>query len=304
LRNEPDWPWLPLQRHGQGVQSLSVIFLFQAFVEHLLAELYEPESAPVLALEEPETHLHPQAARTLWTHVNALPGQKLITTHSPYFVQHIPFRDLRLVRLTERGTEVHWLPARFAASIPHVAALDSIVTNSRGLLMYDRALQMLTVNGSLEETAYRNLLTCYGAHPDRATIVGVLRELRDRSLLYISDQELRSLETFARRIRGEIFFARRWFIVEGQAEYLIVHSLARSLGYDFDEHGVAVIDAVNNGNPVTFAVLARALSIPWLAVFDGDLEGQKYCQAIGNRDHRRRKMQEASSRPSRTAIAC
>jgi putative ATP-dependent endonuclease of OLD family len=39
LRNEPDWPWLPLQRHGQGVQSLSVIFLFRAFVEHLLAEL-------------------------------------------------------------------------------------------------------------------------------------------------------------------------------------------------------------------------------------------------------------------------
>ena len=62
LRNEPDWPWLPLQRHGQGMQSLSVIFLFQAFVKHLLAELYEPESVPVLALEEPETHLHPQAA--------------------------------------------------------------------------------------------------------------------------------------------------------------------------------------------------------------------------------------------------
>src|SRR5207237_10757403 len=67
LRNEPDWPWLPLERHGQGVQSLSVIFLFQAFVEHLLSDLYEPESTPVLALEEPETHLHPQAARTLWT---------------------------------------------------------------------------------------------------------------------------------------------------------------------------------------------------------------------------------------------
>ena len=56
LRNEPGWPWLPLQRHGQGVQSLSVIFLFQAFVNHLLSELYEPESTPVLALEEPETH--------------------------------------------------------------------------------------------------------------------------------------------------------------------------------------------------------------------------------------------------------
>jgi putative ATP-dependent endonuclease of OLD family len=50
--------------------------------------------------------------------------------------------------------------------------------------------------------------------------------LRDRSLLFIDDEELRALETFARRIRGEIFFARRWMIVEGQAEYLIVHVLA------------------------------------------------------------------------------
>ena len=78
LRNEPDMPWLPLGRPGQGVQSLSIIFLFQAFVEHLLAELYEADSAPILALEEPETHLHPQAARTLWAHVKDLPGQKII----------------------------------------------------------------------------------------------------------------------------------------------------------------------------------------------------------------------------------
>ena len=123
LRNEPDWPWLPLQRHGQGVQSLSVIFLFQAFVEHLLAELYEEDSAPVLALEEPETHLHPQAARTLWAHVKELPGQKLITTHSPYFVQHVPFRDLRLVRLTGNGTEVKSLPPNFSTRVhmwPHL----------------------------------------------------------------------------------------------------------------------------------------------------------------------------------------
>ena len=123
LRNEPDWPWLPLQRHGQGMQSLSVIFLFQAFVQHLLTELYEPESVPVLALEEPETHLHPQAARTLWRHVSKLPGQKIITTHSPYFVQHVPFRDLRMVSLTEKGTEIRWLPPSFSATIPHVVAL-------------------------------------------------------------------------------------------------------------------------------------------------------------------------------------
>jgi putative ATP-dependent endonuclease of OLD family len=98
------------------------------------------------------------------------------------------------------------------------------------------------------------------------------------------DAELRALETFARRIRGEIFFARRWVIVEGQAEYLIVHALARVLGYDLDEHGVSVIDAVNNGHPATFAALARALGIPWVAVLDGDAAGLGYVRAIAERD--------------------
>ncbi|HUZ96642.1 MAG TPA: AAA family ATPase [Edaphobacter sp.] len=284
LRNEPHWPWLPLQRHGQGVQSLAVIFLFQAFVEHLLAELYEPESTPVLALEEPETHLHPQAARTLWTHVSALPGQKIITTHSPYFVQRVPFRDLRLVQLTENGTEIRWLPPSFSARVPHVPALDAVVAGTGGLLAYDRAARTLTVGGKLEVATYRDLLTCYGTHAERAVIQGVLRELREKSLLYMSDHELRALETFARRIRGEIFFARRWLIVEGQGEYLIVHALARALGYDLDEHGVSVIDAVNNGHPATFAALARALGIPWMAVFDGDPAGVGYVRAISARE--------------------
>jgi putative ATP-dependent endonuclease of the OLD family len=283
LRNEPDWPWLPLQRHGQGVQSLSVIFLFQAFVEHLLAELYEAESSPVLALEEPETHLHPQAARTLWTHVNALPGQKIIATHSPYFVQHVPFRDLRLVRLTENGTEIRWLRPSFLAQVPHVPGLDTVVAAAQGLLIYNRPAQTLTVRGKLDERVYRELLACYGTHPDRAVITGVLRELKDESLLYMPDEELRSLETWARRIRGEIFFARRWLIVEGQGEYLIVHALARALDYDLDEYGVSVIDAVNNGHPATFAALARALGIPWIAVLDGDVAGQNYITSITNR---------------------
>lgn len=185
LRNEPTWPWLPLQRHGQGVQSLSVIFLFQAFVDHLLKELYEPESTAVLALEEPETHLHPQAARTLWGHVNQLPGQKIITTHSPYFVQHVPFRDLRLVQLTDYGTCVCSLPSNFSAIVPHVAALDPIIANSGGLLTFDRATNTLTVNGELDENRHRDLQTCYGTHSERAVVSGVLRQLRDKSRLFM-----------------------------------------------------------------------------------------------------------------------
>lgn len=283
LRNAPDQPWLPLRRQGQGIQSLSVIFLFQAFVDHLLHELYEEGSEPVLTLEEPETHLHPQAARTLWAHVDKLPGQKIITTHSPYFVQHVPFRDLRLVRLTANGTEVRSLPASFSATIPVLHGLDAVVRGAAGLLHYERSSETLTVRGALDDRRYRALLKCCGTHDQQKEIKRALRNLRDRSSLHITDDELEGLERFARRMRGEIFFAERWMIVEGQADYLLVHVLARALDYDLDQHGVAVIDAQNNGNPATFAALARALAIPWLAVFDGDNAGRKFVEAIRRR---------------------
>ena len=283
LRNGRDLPWLPLRRQGQGIQSLSVIFLFQAFVDHLLSELYEPGSEPVLALEEPETHLHPQAVRTLWGRVDALRGQKIVTTHSPYFVQHVPFRDLRIVRLTSKGTKVWSLSASFSASIPSLDGLEGVVAGSDGLLTYQQASETLTVHGALDEKNFRALLACCGEDKHRAELEKRLRDLRDRSSLYIDDSELQALETHVRRMRGEIFFAERWLIVEGQADYLVVHALAQAMKYDLDQHGVSVIDAQNNGNPATFAALARALGIPWLAVFDGDDAGQRFVRAIANR---------------------
>ncbi len=283
LRNEPDLPWLPLRRQGQGIQSLSVIFLFQAFVDHLLAELYEPDSEPVLALEEPETHLHPQAVRTLWHEVEALPGQKIVTTHSPYFVQLVPFRDLRLVRLTAKGTEVRSLPASFSESFPHVDGLDAVVNEAGGLLSYESASGKLMVHGSLKESHYRALLRCCTQHERRSDLESRLRALKERSSLHVADGELLALETFARRMRGEIFFAERWLIVEGQADHLLVHAIAHALDYDLDRYGVSVIDAQNNGNPATFVALARALDIPWLAVFDGDEAGEGFVRNIEGR---------------------
>jgi putative ATP-dependent endonuclease of OLD family len=65
---------------------------------------------------------------------------------------------------------------------------------------------------------------------------------------------------------------------------LLAHALGKGLGYELDDHGVSVIDAKNNGNPDTFAALARALGIPWIAVFDGDPAGLGYVRAIAGRD--------------------
>jgi putative ATP-dependent endonuclease of OLD family len=77
-------------------------------------------------------------------------------------------------------------------------------------------------------------------------------------------------------VRGEIFFARRWVLVEGQCEYLLVRAIGQALDYDLDQHGVAVIDFQNNGNASIYPALADAFNIPWSMVTDGDAEKAKF----------------------------
>jgi putative ATP-dependent endonuclease of OLD family len=283
-QTDPAKPWLPLVKHGQGVQSLSVMFLFRSFVEFLLADLYRPESEAVLALEEPETHLHPQAARSLFRHVDALYGQKIVSTHSPYFLQHVPFRDLRVVRAGPDGTTVQSLPREFRCRLPLLAALNPIIAASAGLLQYDNGLGELVIKGTLPTPTYNDLLVAYHGRPDTAELHARLRAAKDASLEFVPDAELTKLETFARRIRGEIFFANKWLLVEGQSEYHIVHGMAHALGYDLDEHGVSVIDFQNNGNPECFAALARALGYPWVMVVDGDQAGNQFVASVAARN--------------------
>ena len=287
-------PWLPLTRHGQGVQSLSVMFLFRSFVELVLEELFNPESEPILAMEEPETHLHPQASRTLFGHIDALDGQKIVSTHSPYFLQHVPFRDIRVVRASPDGTRVLSLPRKFSCSAPKPDALDQVIANSGGLLSYDNALSELIVHGELAQQPYQTLLTTYATYGQWPEFQVELRRLRDASLEFVPDEELEKLETFARRIRGEIFFATRWLLVEGQSEYHLLHGIAKGMGYDLDEFGVSVIDFQNNGNPECFAALGRALGYPWVMVVDGDDEGNRFLADVKSRNFSNEFMAEHS----------
>lgn len=91
---------LPIARHGEGTQSLTVLMLFDAFLKSDLARKQGiNESRPIVALEEPEAHLHPTAIRALWKTISKIDSQKIIATHSGDLLSEVdPFSIRRLYR--------------------------------------------------------------------------------------------------------------------------------------------------------------------------------------------------------------
>jgi putative ATP-dependent endonuclease of OLD family len=284
MRNEDLRPWLPLGHHGQGLQSLAVIFLFQAAVLQQLAEAEQPGVEAVFAIEEPEAHLHPQAARTLWNRTQALSGQKLLTTHSPYFVQHVPLRDIRLVRLRGGRTEVSALASTIVSDLPWNASLDGFLRGGSGrVFLRDPTTGRLAAKSYFDAAMADSLAHCYRRDADPAAREAEIRALRHRCRVLPTADDENELGFHGRRVRGEIFFARRWILVEGVTEYLLLHAIGEALGLSLDAHGIAVIDFQQSGSAGIYPALAEAFGIPWHMITDGDQEAVKFRQQIRDR---------------------
>jgi len=228
--------------------------------------------------------LHPQAARTLWERVQALSGQKLMTTHSPYFVQHVPLPDLRLVRLRGGCTEVASLPRHIVSDLPWNAALDGFVRGAGGRIFFQDALtNRVAARCWFDMDMACRLLRCYRRDPDLPQRTEAVRRLCHACRILPSTEDEEELGFHGRRVRGEIFFARRWILVEGVTEYLLVHALGRALGWPLDTHGAAVIDFQQSGSAGIYPALAQAFGIPWHMIVDGDGEAAKFRQQILDR---------------------
>jgi len=119
--------------------------------------------------------------------------------------------------------------------------------------------------------------------PAKADAVGRFR-YSCRVLPTAQDEE--ELGFHGRRVRGEIFFARRWILVEGVTEYLLVHALGKALGWPLDTHGVSVVDFQQSGSAGIYPALAEAFGIPWHMIVDGDNESIKFKQQILDRGFR------------------
>jgi len=276
VRHEDQRPWLPLDHHGQGLQSLAVLFLFQAAVKEQLASSSRLGIAPVYAIEEPEAHLHPQAARTLWQRLSILAGQKLVTTHSPYFVQHVPLHNLRIVRLVNGRTVIAMLPRSVVSNSRWNDRVGKVADKSSGRIVKDTESGCVSATTWLGDGLLNSLIGCWKGDADEQERRDDIQRLRHSARMLITADEEQELGTLGRRVRGEIFFARRWALVEGVCEYVLLHAIGRGIGWSLDEHGVAVIDFQNNGNASIYPSLATAFGIPWRMVTDGDAESVKF----------------------------
>lgn len=138
---------LPISQHGAGTQSLAVMFLFEAFLNSQLAEAYDKDSEPLLALEEPESHLHPSAIRSLWSTLEGLKGQKLIATHSGDLISAVPLRSIRRLAKKNGHVQVFSVPDGLL-STDEERWIGHTIRSQRGSLMFARC--WLLVEGATE----------------------------------------------------------------------------------------------------------------------------------------------------------
>ena len=268
---------LPLARHGQGIQSLAVVFLFQAYLDVLLKPLFHPETEAILAMEEPESHLHPQAARALAGILSGMKAQKLISSHCPFFIQEIPLLQLRLFRRNGATAKVLHLKREYSAALPDLPEIHGLCLKAPNLLQYEKGRQVLRVLGAMDEKHRRELLTIYATHKE---LHPEIQRLFGETQNHLSGAEIGDLERFTKRIRGEIYFSRGWLLCEGQSEFILLRYFADLLGTPLDQKGVSVIDFQNNGAPAAFVKLARAFEIPWMLTCDNDQAGRAFLEAV------------------------
>ena len=195
---------------NRGLGSNNLLFI----ACELLLLGSEEIGLPLLLIEEPEAHLHPQ-------------------------------RQLRLMRfLTERsaakaegGEELQVLITTHSPNLASAIPLDNLILLQGG----------------------------------KAFSLGRGRTMLDKS-------DYRFLERFLDVTKSNLFFARGVVIVEGDAENILLPTIARLIGRDFAEHGVSIVNVGTTGLGRFARIFQRTdqgtdgeVSIPVACVADMDV---------------------------------
>lgn len=165
-------PYSALQGKGsqKSIAILSIIILVDLLAKQ--AAISHKPFFMLIAAEEPEIHLHPNAQRALMAQIKALSHQCVVSTHSPYIASVSEPHEFRSMLRTGQAIEVRWLPQNMDAL--ETRTIKRLILRFRGETLFARGL--IFVEGVTEEQLIRGMFQAYfGDDPSTfgISIVGV-----------------------------------------------------------------------------------------------------------------------------------
>lgn len=106
------------------------------------------EGFTILAIEEPEAHLHPTFQRVIYKDVMKSNTSVLMTTHSPYITSVAPLDSIVHLRSTKEGTIIN-TTANLSLTEKEMQDLERYIDVKRGELYFGKCV--ILVEGVAEE---------------------------------------------------------------------------------------------------------------------------------------------------------
>lgn len=165
-------PFSALQGKGsqKSVAILSIVALVDLLAKH--AALSHKPLFMLIAAEEPEIHLHPNAQRALMAQLKSLSHQCVVSTHSPYVASVSEPHEFRSMLRVGEDIKVRWLPQNIDPV--ETRAIKRLILRFRAEVLFARGL--IFVEGVTEEQLIRGMFQAYfGDDPSTygISIIGV-----------------------------------------------------------------------------------------------------------------------------------
>lgn len=154
LVQAPNSSPLPMRLQGMGARSLAAALVFRSFAQARIRPSGDAQPVAITAFEEPEAHLHPHAHRAMFEIISAIPGQKIISTHSPHVLARAELRNVRVLRRDRDIISVSSLAERLSAGDldqDDVDKLERFIQREHGDILFARAVVLY--EGETEEGA-------------------------------------------------------------------------------------------------------------------------------------------------------
>ncbi|OAN14068.1 ATP-dependent nuclease [Exiguobacterium undae] len=149
----------PISNHGMGTRSWITFLTVLSYVEWQLKikkDLRVPYH-PIILLEEPEAHLHPNSQRNIYKQIQELDGQIFVSTHSPIVVSQSELKDMIYVSKRSDSSELRNIDVEFSSS--HYSKIKHEILKTRGELLFSEGI--ILCEGQTEEQALPDFFERY-----------------------------------------------------------------------------------------------------------------------------------------------